>query len=360
MKGLRILLTADAVGGVWTYALELAAGLAQAGNEVTLAVLGPAPSPAQLGAPELHGVEVVDTGLSLDWLADDLDAISRAGRGVAALARSRRADLVHLNSPALAAEARFSARLAATCHSCLASWWKAVRSGSMPSTFEERTRLLGKGYARCDALIAPSAAFASATRALYGVSPTVVPNGRSPGMRRPERRKQPFILTSGRLWDEGKNLAALEKAAARVRWPILAAGRVERPQGGAVTARNVRLLGHLDPVQLDRRLNRAAIYASVAAYEPFGFGVLEAAQSGCALVLSAIPTFHELWSGAAVFVPPNDPVALADVLNDICADDDRRMDLGRRAARRAQRYTRDAMVTATLRAYRSAMRASAA
>ena len=43
----RVLMTADAVGGVWTYALDLAQGLNEADIAVRLAVLGPAPSPDQ-------------------------------------------------------------------------------------------------------------------------------------------------------------------------------------------------------------------------------------------------------------------------------------------------------------------------
>jgi hypothetical protein len=45
---LRILMTADAVGGVWVYATELACSLCEAGNEVMLAVIGPRPRPDQL------------------------------------------------------------------------------------------------------------------------------------------------------------------------------------------------------------------------------------------------------------------------------------------------------------------------
>ena len=48
---------------------------------------------------------------------------------------------------------------------------------------------------------------------------------------------------------------------------------------------------------------RCPIFVSAARYEPFGLAVLEAAQAGCALVLSDIPTFRELWDGAALFVP---------------------------------------------------------
>src|SRR6185312_5139526 len=68
----RLLATADAVGGVWTYALDLARALAPRGVAVTLAVLGPEPSQAQRREAEaVAGMDVVWTRAPLDWLCDD-------------------------------------------------------------------------------------------------------------------------------------------------------------------------------------------------------------------------------------------------------------------------------------------------
>ena len=39
----RILMTADAVGGVWNYAMELIKGLSDRGIEIALATMGPLP-----------------------------------------------------------------------------------------------------------------------------------------------------------------------------------------------------------------------------------------------------------------------------------------------------------------------------
>src|SRR5947199_312178 len=77
--------------------------------------------------------------------------------------------------------------------------------------------------------------------------------------------------------------------------------------------------------------HRAAIFASPALYEPFGLTVLEAAAAGCALVLSDIPSFRELWSGAAVFVDPADSESLHRALRDLSADDHQRVGLQRAA-----------------------------
>ena len=43
----RVLMTADTVGGVWTYALDLSAGLGRSGIEVVLATMGRLPPPQQ-------------------------------------------------------------------------------------------------------------------------------------------------------------------------------------------------------------------------------------------------------------------------------------------------------------------------
>src|ERR1700704_6432044 len=45
--GTRVMMTADAVGGVWTFAAHLAVGLGAAGFEVALVTLGPRPVAAQ-------------------------------------------------------------------------------------------------------------------------------------------------------------------------------------------------------------------------------------------------------------------------------------------------------------------------
>ena len=72
-------------------------------------------------------------------------------------------------------------RFTSTCHSCVATWWDAVKgTGPMPPDFAWRSELLARGYAACDALVAPSRSFATATQRAYGLpqAPEVVRNGR--------------------------------------------------------------------------------------------------------------------------------------------------------------------------------------
>ncbi len=94
------------------------------------------------------------------------------------------------------------------------------------------------------------------------------------------------------------------------------------------------------------------MFTSLALYEPFGLGVLEAAQAGCALVLSDIATHRELWEGAAVFVDPADADGVAGALDRLVVDADEALRLGALAERRARSFTAAAMADGVMDAYR--------
>ena len=355
--GRHVVMTADAVGGVWTYAVDLGAALARRGDRVTLAVLGPAPTGAQRADAAARGLAVSELGHPPEWLAADAAAVRAGAAALADLAGRSGADLLHLNHPALGADIAFDCPVLAVTHSCLATWWDAVRGDEpLPEDFRWRKALHEAGLAAADALAAPSAAFAEATRRVYGfgTAPLVVPNGRDTAEPAAEAPPAPSVLTAGRLWDEGKNLAVLDRAAARLPVAVEAAGPLEGPNGARIVLHHTVALGPLDAAVLRARLATRPIFASTALYEPFGLSVLEAAQAGCALVLSDIPTFRELWDDAALFVAPHDDRALASAVLRLLGD---RADRAERAAlcgERAARYTVDAMAEATHKAHAAA------
>jgi glycosyltransferase involved in cell wall biosynthesis len=353
----RILITADAVGGVWTYAVDLAAGLRRYGIDTVLAVLGPQPS-RQAIARARSVATVVSTQLPLDWTAQHPAEIEEASREVSRLATEASADLVHLNSPALAAYGRFPAPIVALAHSCVATWWDAVRAGPMPQDFAWRTDLVGRGYHNASAVVAPSRTFAEATAKRYGLAAVcAVHNGRAaPDSRENAPSTAPlFVLTAGRLWDEGKNVAALDAIADRVSVPIRAAGPLVGPQGARFEPRQLQALGLLSEGALRGLYARQPIFASPALYEPFGLAVLEAAQAMCPLILSDIPTFRELWDGAATFVPVRNETELAAAIDRLAADPVHRARMGEAARERALRFTPEQMVAGLLDVYRSVL-----
>jgi glycosyltransferase involved in cell wall biosynthesis len=216
--------------------------------------------------------------------------------------------------------------------------------------------LTRRGYRAAEAVTAPTAAFAGATHRTYGLDrvPTVVRNGRRP-VRLQDRAAGSFVFTAGRLWDEGKNLATLDRAAARLAAPVLAAGPLHGPNGACVTLAHVRSLGSLSDRGVAEQLSARPVFVSVARYEPFGLAVLEAAQAGCALVLSDIPTFRELWDGAALFVPAEDDRALVSAIERLLQDEGARDRLGRLSRERSRAYGVGAMSEAMLDVYRSVL-----
>jgi len=100
-----------------------------------------------------------------------------------------------------------------------------------------------------------------------------------------------------------------------------------------------------------KQLSHAAIYALPARYEPFGLSVLEAALSGCALVLGDIPSLRENWSGAASFVDPNDDDQLAHTLNELITNTTLRESLAAAALARSRRFTPRRFASQYLSAY---------
>jgi glycosyltransferase involved in cell wall biosynthesis len=98
-------------------------------------------------------------------------------------------------------------------------------------------------------------------------------------------------------------------------------------------------------------LARASIFALPARYEPFGLLPLEAALSGCALVLGDIASLREVWDDAAVYVDPDDRDSLRVAIERLVADPAALADYASRAHTRARTYTTARMAKAYVEIY---------
>jgi glycosyltransferase involved in cell wall biosynthesis len=279
------------------------------------------------------------------------DDVRRAGEWLIALERDLHPDLVHLNQFAFGA-LPFAAPKLVVAHSCVLSWWRAVHHVAAPPIWRKYSEEVAAGLASADAVVAPTRAMLDTLSENYEFDRegVVIPNGRDSAAYAPGT-KQPLVLAAGRLWDEAKNLAALEAIAPHLPWPVLAAGSVAHPDGGIRSPRCVIPLGELTPHALARHYARATIYALPARYEPFGLSVLEAALAGCALVLGDIQSLREVWGDAAVFVAPENPAALRDALLRLISDVALREELATRARSRALKFTPDRMARGYLSTY---------
>lgn len=357
---LHILMTADAVGGVWQYALTLASELADCGHRITLAVLGPAVSVEQREqAAVISGLSLLETGLALDWLADGPEPVEQAARELADLARRRGVDLVHCNSPAVMAAAPFPVPIVAVAHGCVATWWRAARDEPLDPQFDWHARMMRAGLRAADAVVAPSDSFGQTLRETYGLSqvPIVVHNGRAPLGTGDRMHQLDAALTVGRLWDPVKNARVLDRAAAQIEGAFLAAGTLRGPHGEEYAPQNLQCLGHQSEAALARLLDLKPVFVSAASFEPFGLAVLEAASAGCALVLSDIPTFRELWEGAALFVDSEDSAGFAAAIASLMNDRDRRNAVGAAARERSAHYTPAASAERMIAIYQAALAA---
>jgi glycosyltransferase involved in cell wall biosynthesis len=353
----HVLMTTDAVGGVWTYALDLARVFASRGVRVSLAVLGPSPSDAQRAeAQAIPALELREHSGRLEWMDDPWRDVARAGEWLRELERAVEPDVVHLNGYTHAA-LPWSAPVIVVAHSCVLSWWRAVHAEDAPPSWDRYADAVRRGVAAADLVVAPSAAMLAELVSCYGPLPRtrVIPNGRDPVWRVALHGKEPFVLTAGRLWDQGKNVETVCAIAREIAWPVYVAGDVRRPDTEAFACEDVRMLGRLSSEKTRDWMARASIYACPARYEPFGLSVLEAAQAGCALVLGDIRSLREIWGDAALFVAPGNRRMLAAAVSRLIDDDEARRALGERARTRAAPMTAARMAEDYLRTYSELM-----
>ena len=305
---MRLLLTTDTVGGVWTFTQELSAELLRRGHSVALLSLGREPS-ASHSAACMHlrtcygeRFRYEASAAPLEWMEDNGRAYSEGLRALLALAKSFQADLIH-SSQFCFGNLPLPIPVVITAHSDVLSWAAACRPhGLEPSEWLARYQTIVEcGLERATAVVAPTQWMSATLCELYSLrfTPKVILNGRSLRARR-GRSKRLQAVSVGRLWDEAKNLALLTKVNATL--PILVAGeqRFEASEV-VVDTGNLTLLGPLAEQDVLELFNESSLYLAPSRYEPFGLAPLEAAQCGCALVLNDLPTFREIWGDAAIY-----------------------------------------------------------
>src|SRR5690348_13143749 len=99
-----VLMTADTVGGVWTYAVELSRALSHAGVHVHLATMGAPLKDYQ--RQQLHGIAELtlhESDFALEWMRDPWDQVERAGQWLLRIEQHVRPQVVHLNQFAFGA-----------------------------------------------------------------------------------------------------------------------------------------------------------------------------------------------------------------------------------------------------------------
>lgn len=347
-------MTTDTLGGVWNYAMELIAALEDYGVDVLLFTMGaPLNGSQQFQAAQRSNLEVVETALKLEWMEDAWDDVQTAGEQLLELAELFQPDIVHLNGYAHAA-LDWDQPTVVVGHSCVLSWWKAVRNQEAPEEWNRYREEVSSGLQSATVVVTPTQWMLEQLQLNYTFDAPrqlVIPNGCNPNTFYQAIRKENFVLTVGRLWDEAKNIGAMERIAPNLAWHGFFVG----PQTlmGEEKTQETRL-GYLSTEKISHQYAKASIYALPAYYEPFGLSVVEAALSGCALVLGDIPSLRENWEEAALFVPPGDDEAIQEAINHLIQDKEARITLALRARRRAHaKFTSQQMAARYMELYRS-------
>jgi glycogen(starch) synthase len=356
----HVLLTTDVVGGVWDFSITLASVL---DARVTLLALGNVTAQHRLAASRA-GADFIAAPLKLEWMQDAEHDVLRTRQIVSRVIRDVGADLLHANQFA-AACADTDVPVVLTVHSDVLSWhrWTLGRSADS-AEWSTYVLLVREALARADRVTAVSRFLAKQVREHYATDRQleVIYNGWSPPAFL--GKKESITLLAGRAWDAAKNIGLIAEAAHG--WdpgPVYLAGDQQHPEsnGHFPIPESVQPLGYQTRADLDGWLAKARLYVSPARYDPFGLLPLQAALHGCALLLSDIPSYRELWDGAARFFHSDDAGDLRGQWQSLLEDPDRIASLAEAAHHRAaERYGSATMATAYQALYAAATRGVAA
>jgi glycogen(starch) synthase len=356
---MRVLLTTDTIGGVWTFTKDLTAELLAQGNAVALISFGRVPSPSQLawcGAREAqYGDDFVyaPSTAPLEWMNDNQSAYTMAISTILNVVEKFSPNLIHSNQFCFGS-LPLAIPVLVTAHSDVLSWAEAcLPNGLEPSPWLTQYKsLVHRGLTDASAVVAPTRWMLDALRNnfTFTASAHVILNGRSllPAIEGESRRVQ--AVSVGRLWDKAKNLALLAEVESPM--PIFIAGELSHEDAPAPAhPESLRMLGVLDEKDLLRVFHTSSVYIAPSLYEPFGLAPLEAALCGCAVLAQDIPSLREVWGDGALYF--RDATALSSLLERLYSHPEDLQHVQSGSNNRARQLTAPRMTDQYLTLYRT-------
>jgi glycogen(starch) synthase len=354
---MRVLLTTDTVGGVWTFTKELTAELLRLGHSVALVSFGRTPSQEQadwcstVGMHYGSGFRYEASTAPLEWMNPNESAYRDGEIVLRRVAEDFCPDLLHSNQFCFGSLAVPIPRLV-TAHSDVLSWGAACRPKGFESSpwLTSYCDMVEKGIANADTVVAPTRWMLDALRQNFKPSTRerVILNGRSLPFCRSDEARSLQAVSAGRLWDEAKNLAVLAGVHSTI--PIFIAGDRKHQESTAPerigSAVQVGRLSEHDLLELFRA---SSIYVATSIYEPFGLAPLEAALCGCAVLANDIPSLREVWGDAALYF--HNAATLTNLLAQLQASPKILLAARQRAGRRALQLSAAGMAADYLALY---------
>jgi glycogen(starch) synthase len=355
---MRVLLTTDTIGGVWTFTRELCEGLLSQGHPVALISFGHPPSAAQriwvsnVAAEHRGHFTYTSSSAPLEWMPANENAYTQALPDLSRLVHSFRPDVIHASQFCFGS-LPFGVPVVVTAHSDVLTWAHACEPEGLDDSawLRQYRALVQRGLGHTSIVVAPTRWMLEALRCCFSLeSPSrVVLNGRTLQQPASAGDRQMQAVSAGRFWDKAKNIDIL--VAVKTRVPIFVAGAAEHEQQHSIDESALTALAPLDEPDLLALFQSSSLYIAASRYEPFGLAPLEAALCGCAIVANDIASLREVWGEAAVYF--RGAAALGEIL-DAFANDARQLAQAQaRALRRAQQLTAGRMVGGYLDAYRT-------
>lgn len=361
---MHVLVTADTLTGVWTYARELVTGLVSRNIRVTLVSVGEIPLPHETTwMDNLHGLEYIPTAFRLDWMQEGKQDLLDSSQYLVNLVKDLKPDLLHLNQLCYGNLGVETPRII-VAHTDWISWWKSVHGCDPKETrwLAWYRDAIARGIAGAGAVVAPSNWMLQTVSDCYGKArqQQVIYNGRNPIFFNPYVSKEESVLAVGRLWDAGKQVSLLTQHEHPL--PVCIVGSEPSVQTPRIPIRadvklsidqvKVAFKGPQTEAQMRTLYSKAAIYAATARYEPFSMNALEAALSRCAIVANDIPSLREMWGDAAFYFHANSAASLADAIRRLGNETDLCRHYATLAYQRARdRYTAKRMIDEYLALY---------
>lgn len=366
---MHILMTADTVGGVWTYTRELVTQLSRRGVRITLVSFGELPSAAQSEwLDSLTGVSYHPTAFRLEWMQDAESDLRESANLISSIVNEVKPDLLHLNQFYYGSLDCGLPRIVVV-HSDVVSWWVSVHGAEPPDSqwIRDYRENVSTGLSRADLVVAPTRWMLEQVCRHYGEpkKKAVVYNGRDSKLFIPHFSKEECAISVGRIWDAGKQALLLLRDDLPIQ--TLLVGSEQNPEGAVASAQstgrlpNLLMKGPQSEGQLRQLLARAGMYMATSRYEPFGLAPLEAALSRCAIVANDIPSFREVWGDDAIYFERNNSQSLVLTIQELASNPSRRSEYAARALERARKQFSSARMAGDyLELYRSLVSAEVA
>ena len=359
---MHVLMTADTIGGVWTYTRELVTQLSRRDIRITLVSFGEIPSAQQSDwLNDLPGVSYYPTAFRLEWMQEAQSELEQSAAFLRTVITETKPDLLHFNQFYYGALECEQPRLV-VAHSDVVSWWVAVHGTEPPQSdwIQQYRENVAGGLSRADLVVAPTRWMLAQACRYYGEprKSAVISNGRDPHLFRADLPKQEYAISIGRLWDAGKQATLLLRDDLPL--PTTLLGCEQSPEGAIASAHalgrlaRLRILGQQSQERLAQLLAGASVYLATSRYEPFGLAPVEAALSGCPIIANDIESFRELWGEDAIYFERNNSHSLVLTLQELASNPSRRSEYGDRALQRARRqFCTAKMADSYLAHYRS-------